>query len=144
LSWLVGAVVGGALAAAVAYPTGYNRGKAIYASRLETLRQKLLEKLPTTPTPEWVNVPEVVSWMRTAPAEDVLKWAIQALNAVIDKWETQSQFITTLMESLKQAFQVPPATTAAPPRIARKLETAKAVEIPAPAPKPAGTPPVLI
>jgi hypothetical protein len=144
VSWIVGAVVGGALAAAVAYPMGYNRGKAIYTSRLEALRQKLLEKLPSTPAPEWVNVPEVVAWMRTAPSEDVLKWAIQALNAVIDKWEAHSQFIIALMESLKQAFQVPPATTAAPPRIARKLEMAKAVEIPAPTSKPAGTPPVII
>jgi len=140
VSWFIGALVGGVLAAAVAYPTGYSRGKALYEQKLEALRQRLLEKLPTVSAPEWVNVPEVVSWMRTAPAEDVHKWAIQALNSVIDKWETQSQFITALMESLKQAFQVPPPP-APSPRIARKLEIVKAVEIPPP--KPPGTPPVL-
>lgn len=142
MSWLIGAVVGGALAATVAYPTGYSRGKALYEKKMEALRQRLLEQLPQVPVPEWVNLTEVLNWMRAAPSEDVHKWAIQALNSVIDKWETHSQFITALMESLKQAFQVPP-TLAPSPRITRKLERAVAVEVPAPAPKPE-TKPVII
>lgn len=126
MSLLLGAFIGGIIATAIAYPMGLSKGKKEYEDKKEVLRQRLLEQLPNIPVPEWVNLPDVLPWLQTAPSEDVLKWAIQALNMVIDKWETQSQFITAIMESLKQAFQVPPTLS---PRLTRKLERAIAKEI---------------
>lgn len=142
LSLIAGLIVG----ATIAYPIGVSRGKAEYESKKELLRQRLLEKLPTIPVPEWVPLPEVLNWLKTCPSEDALKWAIQALNLVIDKWETQSQFITALMESLKEAFHVPPTLGLGLPRITRKtLERVIAKELPPPPPAPTtATPPVII
>jgi len=126
VSWIIGAVVGGALAALVAYPTGVSNGKAEYEGKKETLRQRLLEQLPNVPVPDWINLPEVLNWLQTCESEEVIKWAIETLNAVIDQWQTHSEFITTLLNSLKDAFQVP--RTMAPRRV-RKLQPVKAKEV---------------
>lgn len=130
MSLVLGLVVGGVIAAAVAYPMGLSKGRQDYEGKKEVLRQRLLEKLPATPVPEWLALSDVTKWMQTASNEDVLKWAMQALDQVIDKWETQSQFITMLMESLKQAFQVSPTLGMGLPRLTRKtLERVIATEV---------------
>lgn len=126
MSWIIGAVVGGALAALVAYPTGVSNGKAEYEKKKEILRQRLLEQLPNIPVPNWINLPDVLNKLQTCPSEDVVKWAITALNDVIDKWEAHSEFILTLLNSLKDAFQVPRTMA---PRRARKLQPVKAKEV---------------
>jgi len=137
----LGALVGGVLAAAVAYPMGVSKGRKEYEDKKEVLRQRLLEHLSTVPVPDWVSLPEVLPWLKTCPSEDVLKWAIQALNMAIERKEAQTDFVTAILESLKQAFQVPPALS---PRLMRKLERAVAKEIEATTKTTIETKPIII
>jgi hypothetical protein len=123
--------IGAVLGAAVSYPAGVSQGRKEYENRKEILRDQLIQRLSAIPIPEWLVLPDLLNWLRTVPSEEVLKWVLQTLNMVIDQWESQSQFITALMESLKVAFNVPPPLSV--PRITRKtIEKIVAKELPEP------------
>jgi len=120
LSWVAFLAIGGLIGGAMAYPMGQSAGRKPYEDAKERLRQALLNRLPAVPTfPEWVDLPSIIDWLQRAPNEEVLKWAIQALNMVIDRWSEFSEFVAALLDSLKEAFQVTP-TAMLSPRLARK------------------------
>jgi len=120
LSWVALLAIGGLVGGAIAYPIGESVGKKPYEDAKERLRQALLDKLPVIPViPEWIDLPSTIDWIRRAPNEEVLKWVIQTLNMVIERWTEFSEFITALLDSLKEAFQVTPVPTLSP-RLARR------------------------
>lgn len=120
MSWVLPLIIGGVVGAATAYPAGLSAGRATYENKKEKLREALLNRLPTVSVPEWIDLPSVLNWLQTCPSEEVLKWAIQALNEVIINWEQFADFVTALLESLKEAFEVRP-TLAPSPRLTRKF-----------------------
>jgi len=111
--------MGGFVGGLIAYPIGESVGRKPYEDVKERLRQALLSRLPTVPAvPEWIDLPSTIDWIRRAPNEEVLKWAIQTLNMVIERWTEFSEFVTALLDSLKEAFQVTPALLS--PRLVRR------------------------
>ena len=120
MSWVAFLAIGGLIGGAIAYPVGQSAGRKPYEDAKERLRQALLSRLPTVPTiPEWIDLPSTIDWIRRAPNEEVLKWAIQTLNMVIERWTEFSEFVTALLDSLKEAFQVTPVPSLSP-RLARR------------------------
>ena len=120
MSWVALLAIGGLVGGAIAYPIGESVGKKPYEDAKERLREALLSRLPAVPTiPEWIDLPSTIDWIRRAPNEEVLKWAIQTLNTVIERWAEFSEFVTALLDSLKEAFQVTPMPTLSP-RLARR------------------------
>ena len=123
MSWVASLVIGGLVGGLVVYPIGESAGRKPYEDAKERLRQALLNRLPAVPTiPEWIDLPSIIDWIRRAPNEEVLKWAIEALNMVIDRWAEFSEFVAALLDSLKEAFQVTP-TAMLSPRLARRAAT---------------------
>ena len=119
MSWAI-PIIFGMMGAALGFGVGQGVGRAEYHSKKERLREALLARLQGITVPEWIDLPSLLDWIQTAPNEEVLKWVIQALNDTITRWTEFADFVTALLESLKDAFEVRPSL-APSPRIAKRL-----------------------